>query len=414
MAAINASSTALNPWRTIWWRPQATIKDILSRPTGSRVLLLASATGMCALLSVIASVNVDVVVAILAALLIGPLLGILQLYIDGALTAWTGRLLGGRASQRVLRTAIAWAWIPQMIAVPLLVGSMLVLGPELLREGPGPTDTGAAIVSMLLLVLSLWSFFLAIRTVGAVQEFGIVRSLANVLLPMLILLAAALFIRVFLFQPFNIPAGSMRPTLLIGDYFFANKYSYGYSQYSSPMGPKFAGRIFAAEPKRGDLVVFKLPRDNATDYVKRVIGLPGDEIVIKGGALFINGVEVPRRRVEDVVTRDDGKTQAFPAFEETLPNGVTYTVLDTLENGPFDNVGPYRVPQGHYFMMGDNRDNSTDSRAAWGVGYVPFENLVGRVSVIYLSVDAAAGPKGKGLAHAFDNVRWDRLLLVPH
>ena len=198
--------------------------------------------------------------------------------------------------------------------------------------------------------------------------------------------AIAMLVRTFLYQPFNIPSGSMKETLLIGDYLFVSKLSYGYSRYSFYNWIPFDGRIFPAEPKRGDVVVFKLPRDNSTDYIKRVIGLPGDEITVRGGVLFINGKEVPRRRIADFVTQEDaGPPRPIPAYEETLPSGVKYTVLDSEANGPFDNVGPYKVPAEHYFMMGDNRDNSTDSRASWGVGYVPFENLIGRAEIIFFS-----------------------------
>jgi signal peptidase I len=200
-------------------------------------------------------------------------------------------------------------------------------------------------------------------------------------------LAIALVVRVFFYQPFNIPSGSMKQTLLVGDYLFVSKLSYGYSRYSLPFGLNlFSGRIFASEPQRGDVAVFKLPRDNSTDYIKRVIGLPGDEISVRGGVLFINGKEVPRRRIEDFVTREDGgPVRRIPAYEETLPEGRKFVVLDAEPNGPFDNVGPYKVPAGHYFMMGDNRDNSTDSRALWGVGYVPRDNLVGRAEIIFFS-----------------------------
>jgi signal peptidase I len=199
-------------------------------------------------------------------------------------------------------------------------------------------------------------------------------------------LAIAMLVRTFLYQPFNIPSGSMKETLLIGDYLFVSKLSYGYSRYSLYNLIPFSGRIFGAAPKRGDVAVFKLPRDNSTDYIKRVIGLPGDEINVRGGVLYINGQEVPRRRIGDFVTREDGAPpRSIPAYEETLPNGVTYTVLDSDPNGPFDNVGPYKVPEGKYFMMGDNRDNSTDSRASWGVGYVPFENFIGRAEIIFFS-----------------------------
>jgi signal peptidase I len=199
-------------------------------------------------------------------------------------------------------------------------------------------------------------------------------------------LAIAMLVRTFLYQPFNIPSGSMKETLLIGDYLFVSKLAYGYSRYSFYNLIPFDGRIFPAEPKRGDVVVFKLPRDNSTDYIKRVIGLPGDEINVRAGVVFINGKEVPRHRTGEFVTREDsGPPRPIPTYEETLPNGVKYTILQAEPNGPLDNVGPYKVPEGHYFMMGDNRDNSTDSRVSWGVGYVPFENLVGRAEIFFFS-----------------------------
>jgi signal peptidase I len=205
-------------------------------------------------------------------------------------------------------------------------------------------------------------------------------------------LLLALLVRTFLFQPFNIPSGSMKATLLVGDYLFVSKYSYGYSRYSFPFGLGFFdGRIWAAEPERGDVAVFKLPRDGQTDYIKRVIGLPGDKIQMIDGVLNINGKAVPRERVDDYVeTTPDGETVTVPRYRETLPNGVSYLVLDLDPNGFEDNTPVYEVPPGHFFMMGDNRDNSTDSRVLSAVGYVPFENFVGRAEIIFFSVQEGA------------------------
>jgi len=200
-------------------------------------------------------------------------------------------------------------------------------------------------------------------------------------------LIIALVVRVFFYQPFNIPSGSMKETLLIGDYLFVSKLSYGYSRYSFPYSPNlFEGRIFEDKPERGDVAVFKLPRDNETDYIKRVIGLPGDTIEMRDGVLHINSKAVPKKRKGVFNTTSyTGRQISIPAYEETLPNGVKYTVLDADPSGVFDNTRPVTVPDGYYFMMGDNRDNSTDSRATHDVGLVPLENFVGRAEIIFFS-----------------------------
>jgi signal peptidase I len=202
--------------------------------------------------------------------------------------------------------------------------------------------------------------------------------------------AIALIVRTFAYEPFNIPSGSMIPTLVIGDYLFVSKFSFGYSRHSLPFSlPLFDGRIAFTEPERGDISVFKLPLDNKTDYIKRLIGLPGDRIQLKAGILHINGTPVKRRRIEDFITEHGNvRTTRTAQYIETLPNGREHLILEASDNGPFDNTPVYTVPAGHYFAMGDNRDRSSDSRFH-DVGFVPRENLVGRAEFLFFSIDGS-------------------------
>jgi len=216
-------------------------------------------------------------------------------------------------------------------------------------------------------------------------------SLSEIISVVVQALILALIIRTLLFQPFSIPSGSMRPTLLEGDYLFVSKFSYGYSRHSLPFSPNiFSGRIWEDTPERGDVAVFKHPVSN-TDYIKRVIGLPGDRIQMKDGTLFINDEPVTREfagRIDDPdVTEQFGPVDVY---RETLPNGISYNTLDLSPSSSADNTREFIVPEGHYFMMGDNRDNSNDSR--FGVGYVPLENFVGRANIVFFSIAGGASP----------------------
>jgi len=225
----------------------------------------------------------------------------------------------------------------------------------------------------------------------AESQYRALRSVVRIVATALLL---ALGLRSLIFEPFNIPSRSMLPTLLAGDYLFVAKWPYGYSRYSLPLGlPLFDGRTIGSAPERGDVVVFKTPRDNRTDFIKRVVGLPGDRVRMVGGVLELNGVAVRKRRVGDFRAAASGRPT--PQYAETL-GGRTYLVLDLVAGGVHDTTPLMTVPPGHYFVAGDNRDDSADSRltvAQGGVGMVPAENLIGRADRIFFSVDddAAVG-----------------------
>jgi signal peptidase I len=239
----------------------------------------------------------------------------------------------------------------------------------------------------------------------------------------------AVAVRTVAFEPFNIPSGSMIPTLLVGDYLFVSKYSYGYSRFSLPFSPQlFSGRILETLPDRGDVAVFKYPRDNATDYIKRIVGLPGDKVQMRQGQLYINGQLCPRAPLGAYDAKDGGIRMSLARYQETLPGpagkpGVKHDILkltdgiETARRPGFDptrefdpnNTPEFVVPAGHVFAMGDNRDNSADSRWMNGVGFVPVENLVGRAEFLFFSIDAEHA-WWQFWAWPFD-IRWSRLLM---
>jgi signal peptidase I len=231
----------------------------------------------------------------------------------------------------------------------------------------------------------------------------------------LILFLLALILRSFLFAAFSIPSGSMLPRLMIGDYLFVSKWPYGYSRYSLPFGLiDFEGRIWGGTPRRGDVAVFRYPGGGNDDWVKRIIGLPGDTVQVRKGTLILNGKAIPKVRIADylmpvtanspcryvdqqaarTVTDAEGRRFcAYPRFRETLPGGASYETIDQLENGPADDTLVFTVPHGHYFAMGDNRDDSEDSRFSRGVGgidFLPEDYLIGRAAITFFSTDGSA------------------------
>jgi signal peptidase I len=217
--------------------------------------------------------------------------------------------------------------------------------------------------------------------------------------PIVLAVGFVLIVRTVLAEPYSVPTPSMVPTLLVGDQLVGNKYAYGYSKYSLPLGqlPGIEGRLFGSPPERGDVVVFRLPRDPSTTFVKRLIGLPGDRIQMREGRLYINDELVQRRAI--------GHFDGDPLYIETLPNGREHEIVEISDTQRHDDTPVFTVPDGHYFMMGDNRDNSLDSRVAasdGGVGFVPAENLVARVDRLLISRDPDVGWFDVGQwAHAF-------------
>jgi signal peptidase I len=221
----------------------------------------------------------------------------------------------------------------------------------------------------------------------------------------------ALTIRSLAYEPFSIPSSSMVPTLLVGDYLFVSKFAYGYSRFSFPLGifPIPSQRINAHQPERGDVIVFRKPTDVNIDFIKRLIGLPGDTIQVKKGRLYINNKIVDREFIgEYAVKMPSEQTVLHKKYRETLPNGVEHIIIERSDHEALDDTPPFEVPSGHYFMMGDNRDGSMDSRVMNEVGFVPYENLVGRADRLFFSVDETA--KAWEIWRWPWTVRFDRIL----
>src|SRR5215510_9659474 len=429
MSATSDSTSTSLPWGTVWLSPRLAVDRVIAAESRLAILVLAAVGAS-------AQVVAQFVLAgsmgalrewriILGGVLLGVLLGMINLYVWAPLLGWSAQLFGGRAPIWSVRAALAWGAAPN--AIGLSIG-LIVIG---LLGFAGAIDESALLsghrwsASLVLAVLAtiffIWALVATIAMFAHVEGIGIARALACYALLLLAGFALQLAIRTFLFQPLSIPSGGMLPTLLVGDSLFVSKYAYGYSQYSLPFSlAPFTGRKFASDPERGDVVVFRLPKDDSVDYIKRIVGLPGDRIQMINGELHINEKVVARERIEDFVILEkgfgfgawqpslspqdtrrlarlslpslgSGPTIRIKRWRETLPNGVSYETLDLVDNGFLDDTPIYQVPSGHVFVLGDNRDNSTDSRAHSQIGYVPIDNLVGRAAMIYNSVDKNSG-----------------------
>jgi len=250
------------------------------------------------------------------------------------------------------------------------------------------------------------------------------------LIPVLIVAALIAFcFRIFIFQPFNIPSGSMYPNLLVGDYLFVSKYSYGYSRYSFPdwLFVDFDGRVMDTPPTRGDVVVFRQPKELYVDYIKRIIGLPGDKIQMREGILYINDKVVPREFLNVEERVEEGQNEVYSKYEETLPNGVKHFIYEKSDWEFYDDTREYEIPEGHYFVMGDNRDGSLDSRATDKLGPIPEDNLIGKARVLFFSTEGIGDacplddsffryPKNLAcmIWHGTKNIRYNRLFNIVH
>ena len=285
--------------------------------------------------------------------------------VEGKRTAW----------RRVVINAII---LLLALAVSFLTGLYLVrtFSPDI------PKGVGIATAIIFMALLVIWAVIgrLLLRATRMPRLSKLQRMLV-----VFVAIGIWIILRAVVVQPFNINGESMEPALFGGDYVLVLKYTYGLTHYSFPFSPPiFRGRIFAfLQPDRGDSVVFRLPSDDKEDRIGRIVGLSGDRIQMIGGLLHINGQPVRRDRIDDFVeTEAGGRTIRVKRWRETLPNGVSYSTLELIENGFYDNTPVYEVPPGHYFMMGDNRENSNDSRVLSEVGYVPLENLVGPIRAI--------------------------------
>jgi signal peptidase I len=372
MTLASEDTPTPSPWLSVWFRPGDTIERVLATGRRRDLVLLAGLGAASQWVSTIIDEG-GLTTALLdwrfllGAAVVATAFGIVNLYVNAVLLSWVGRIFRGHATPAQMRAVFAWGMAP--LGVALVIYLAVIAGLKLIPSGNISDSASAAVVPGLGIVAALmvvWTFGMWMIMLKRVQTFGWWRAIFNLAIgSFFAALLVTLPIRAFLFQPFSIPAGSMAPTLLIGDKMLVSKYAYGYSRYSlcgyaggcaslPSLQPSFSGRVFPLEPKRGDVVVFRLPTDDSVDYVKRIVGLPGDSIQMIDGVIHINGMAVKRERVEDFVVPETG--DKVRRWRETLPNGVSYFALDLMDNDFLDNTPVYNVPASHYFVLGDNLD----------------------------------------------------------
>ena len=383
---FEAPSAQPSPFISVWRRPRETIARVVATEPRRYVLIITALAALGSLVtemltSGLGGYLLDWRIAV-GAVIVSIAVGILLLYAGGYIFRVCAKPFGGCAPEPDVRTALAWSQLPYLA---LAVFSLLALAVGKLFLGASSSTVGD-ILSVVGWIVAVWALSWLGLMLARVQGFGFWRGTGSMALGLLaltlVMVLIALAFRAALFQPFSIPSASMMPTLQVGDTMFVSKYAYGYSRFSLPFRPSsITGRILTRAAQRGDVVVFALPNDDRIDYVKRIVGLPGERVQMIAGLLHINGTPVPRESLGEVVLDSGGTAKRF---RETLPNGVTHETLEISDTGFLDNTMEFLVPDGHYFMLGDNRDNSSDSRVSQ-VGFVPQENLIGRAGMIFFS-----------------------------
>ena len=390
---VDAGAKRTPPLISFWLNPRQTIERIVADRPPHLVLPLITLGGAASAANLLAGYGVGSEIVSWRTLLIcvvgAGIFAVFNLYVLAVVVGWVGRKMGGVASNDAVRAVFAWGMLPSIVGLAVVL--LIAAGWRIFAPGAEPKLL-SSLFDLANGVCGLWGLVVTLMMLARVERFGFWRTIATYTVGTLALAAGvALMVRTFLFHPFSLPSASMAPTLLPGDRVFAAKYPYGYTRYSLPFSPPlFSGRIFGVSPARGDVIVFRLPKDVSTDYVKRVVGLPGDRIQMKEGELFINGTAARRKRVESFEEHDvcGGGPSKVKRWRETLPEGASYETLDCVDRGFYDDTNVFTVPAGHLFVLGDNRDNSTDSRVLSAVGYIPLENVIGRVGMIFFSRDA--------------------------